>query len=189
MELDPEGAYVAQLIDWESSPPRALANRNWFRLYTLSPNSRYYIFLGFFLIALEAFFLFLRPSQLREADRLTIMWTMVLVGLLSLLSFSLPLLNVRRISRAIRYGVNTIGRIERVQPARTGAYSTPAGMKNGAIEAMVSYLVNGQQHTSRLLLDRPWIRSVEIGGQLRLLIDPNKPSIPYVVGIMDKKRG
>jgi hypothetical protein len=188
MGLDAEGAYVAQLIDGGSSPPRPLASRTWLRLYTLSPNSRYYIFLGFFLIALEGFFLFSRPSQLREADRLTLTVTMALVGFLILLSFSLPLLNVRRISSAIRYGVNTIGRIERVQPARTGAYSTPAGMKNGAVEAIVSYSVNGQQHTSRLLLDRPWIRSVEVGSQLNLLIDPNSFSILYVVGLMDQKR-
>jgi hypothetical protein len=187
MEHDAESVYVTQLIEGKNSVPRPLARRNLLRLYTLSPNSRYSIFVGFVFLALEVLIIFMGPHQVREADRTAAIGAMVVSGLFILVAFTFPLLSVRRISQAIRYGIGTMGRVERVQAARTGAYSTPAGMRNGAIEAMVSYSVNGQQHTSKVLLDRPWIRSVEVGSQLRLLIDPNKPSMLYVVDIAAHK--
>jgi hypothetical protein len=187
MKPDAEGEYVANIIEGKRDAPRSLPKGCLFKLYTMSPNSRYSIFVGFLCIALEAFLIFSRPYQLREADRTAVTGGMVVVGLLMLLVFLYPLLSVRRISRAIGFGINTMGRVERVQDARTGAYSTAAGMSNGAIRAMVAYTVNGQQLNSHTFLDRPWVPAVETGTELRLLVDPDKHSILYVVGIADQR--
>jgi len=186
MKTDAEGEYVANIIDKETHTPRPLPKGNLLRLYTIAPNSRYSIFVGFLCIALEVLILFLRPYQVRESDRVAATGAMVLVSLLILVAFSFPLLSVRRISRAIRCGISTIGRVERVQSARTTAYSTAAGMSNGAIRAMVAYTFNGQPFNSEVFLDRPWVGTVEEGTHLRLLVDPNNSSLHYVVGIADQ---
>ncbi|MFL5733007.1 MAG: hypothetical protein ACJ78Q_07370 [Chloroflexia bacterium] len=64
-----------------------------------------------------------------------------------------------------------------------GSPSTYAGMSNGAIRPTISYSVNGVQHTAQRFLDRPWVRDVQPGTELHLLVDPDKSTILYVVGI------
>jgi hypothetical protein len=187
MKPDAEGKYVADIVERESGIPRSLPNGSLFRLYFLSPNSRYCFFAGLLLLAVEglAYYSLLHPGP--YANSTTDKTIMVLDAILVLLITSLPLLNTLQVRRAIQFGVSMIGRVDSLQDARTTAYTTPAGMKYGSINAMVSYIVNGQQQQSTVLIDRPWVADVEKGTQLRLLIDPKRSTILYVLGIAEQE--
>ncbi len=107
-------------------------------------------------------------------------------GPLILVAFGLPLVIARRIRHAIEFGVSEIGSVDSLQIVGDRNQNTYAGMSHGRIRVMITYNANGQQCHSQVFLDRPWVRLVKVGTQLNLLIDPNKPSILYVVGIPEQ---
>jgi hypothetical protein len=178
---DVEGEYVANIIHRQRDAPRSLLDGNLLRLYTLSPNSRYFIFVGLFCLALAALCFFLALQGGPDAFGLAV--TTMLGGLLAAITLALPLVEARRIKRALQHGISTIGHVEGVKNARTTTYTTPEGMSNGAIRALVSYTVDGQPFRDDVFLDRPWVRDVQSGSQVELLVDPEKRTVLYVVGV------
>lgn len=185
LKADTEGEYVASLIERKLDPPRSLPSNSLRRLYTLSPNSRYSIGVGFFFIGFEVFLALVQLHGGRYSDT-----RLMMVGclLLVLLGFGLPLVYVRRLTNAIESGINTTGIVDRLANARDTPYSTPAGMTNGEVKATISYSFNGRESSSTLVLDRAWVAALQPGTELKLLVDPNKPAILYVVGVVDRKR-
>jgi hypothetical protein len=180
---DAEGEYLANILRGQRDAPRSLPDGSALEFYTLSPNSRYFIFAGFVFMAVLGLLFYFRIQHVPYTDRPSHIVIMVFAGLLVILAFAFPLLNISRIRRAIQLGISTIGRVEAMQNARTTIYSTPAGMSNGAILVRISYTVDGLQQQSEKFLDRPWISDVQGGTQLELLVDPDKRTILYVVGI------
>lgn len=188
MKQDAEGKYVISIVGRERNTPRALPKGSLLKLYLLSPNSRYFLFVGLFFMGIEAVLVFflLHPGRYDSIGSSAVMMT--LVGMLLLLAFVLPLVNARKIKRAIECGLSITGSVDSVQNARTTPYSTPEGMRNGSIRAIVSYAIHGQQYHSQVFLDRPWALEVERGTRLRLLVDAGKHTVLYVVGIDENGR-
>lgn len=181
---DVEGEYVAHIIDRQRDIPRSLPDGSLRKLYFLSPNSSYSIFVGFVFLPIEGLFF----SQLQDPhDGASMPMVMIMGAPIVLVGFGLPLINMRQVRYAIQYGVDTIGTVNGIRPGQTTAYSTAEGMRNGSIKAVTSYDVNGQPYRSEVFINRPWVHDVKVGTQLGLLVDPNKPAEPYVVGIAEQK--
>src|SRR3954467_9837856 len=119
---DVEGEYVASIIARESITPRLLPNGSFLRLYSLSPNSRYSIFVAFLIIAACALSVFLAQVSKQHYPGDSVI--LIAGGLLILVALALPLVHARRIKYAIEYGASEVGRVESVESARDTPYST-----------------------------------------------------------------
>lgn len=188
MKRDVIGEYVANVVERHRDTPRSLPTGSLLGLYFLPPNSRYVLCCGLLFIAFEVL-MFLpdsspHPVTKSAAETIAEAIMMGLVGLVILAAFAWPLRDVRRLSYAIKFGVIALGRTDKVLYSQPGAVlKTYAGMTSGAIMATISYTFNGLQRTEELYLDQPWVRTVVQGTQLRLLVDPDKSTILYVIGI------
>jgi len=183
MRHDAEGEYVAKIIKRDRDAPRSLPKGSTLKLYILSPNSRYSIFVGFLCLAIEGFLLLTRILKVPYTDSLSSTIFLVIALLLAILAFAFPVVNMHQVRHALESGISVIGKVDSVQSARTTPYSTAAGMSNGSINATVSYAIGDQEFQVPVFLDRPWVGSVKIGTFLRLLVDSDKHTIVYVVGI------
>jgi hypothetical protein len=186
MKRDLVGEYVANVVERYRDTPRSLPNGSLFRLYYLPPNSRYAIFVGLVLAVVEVLLSLYNRQPHPFANSTAETMVTGLGILLILFVFALPLRDMRRLSHAIKFGVSTMGRADKVLYTRPGpatAAHTYAGMTSGAIMATISYTSNGLQRTEELYLDQPWVRNVVQGTQLRLLVDPDKSTILYVIDI------
>src|SRR5690242_2098907 len=117
MKPDVEGEYVESVIQRQVAPPRPLPEGSLFRLYFLSPNSRYSIFVGFFFMAGVGMLFFFKSQRVPYSNTTSGNIALMGVVLVSLFAFAFPLVNAHRVRRAIRLGVVTIGKVDGVQDA------------------------------------------------------------------------
>lgn len=186
MKRDVEGDYVASIIEQERNPPRSLSGASRLRLCILSPNARYYIFASFFALALAVLMIVMTSISRRHWPNEQ--YAPLMPVILALIGFVVTYYNARRTMHAIQDGISVLGRVESINPGQTTMYSTPEGMRNGSIRATITYKVNGLPSTNEAFIDRPWVRLVKQGTQLRLLVDPDSQSVLYVIGVAPESR-
>lgn len=179
MKEDIEGNYVARFIVSKPTPPRSFGVRNLLQMYFVSPNSRYFCFVGivFTIVTLWGVYDQSLGGPFTDSSYIGI----TVGGLFSVFCFTFPFAPLLRIRHAIRTGVMEVGEVVKVRNARNTPYSTAEGMRHGAIYATVRWNASNQEQISEVFLDRPWVRLVEPGLEVQLLVDPNKLSILYVL--------